>query len=463
MTNTPALLTPLPSHADVCRLTIEAPQGRADLAVPVTTTVSALLLALRRHMPGDEESDSWVLKRLGEESLPPDATPYSAGLRHGDVLYLLPAADPLPGIGFDDVADGVARTVAGGDDRWRPELTRIMLLVLACVSLCTLAVLLVTQGTGRTPTAAATALALVLGTVCVLNIHTPADPTARLVAGLGACGFGTLAGLTLGYTPRGLTAPPAQNVMYAAVYALIVASALLATARLPVAVPGSVAVTALLAGTAAALEHLAGLSAADSVATVAVTALLLGHWAPRFSLRAALLRVPLLPHNTDELQEDIDPEPEERIARRVAIAEALLDITAVSTGVLCTAAAVLLVVVPGWSGPVLALLTGAVLLLRAWPQTGVWQRVPTLLAGALTGLVVLSAGWFGVLGPFAVMALLLVAACLLLAATRRLPGARLLPVWGRLAELLEPLTTLALVPLLLQVLGVYAWARMLAS
>lgn len=139
--------------------------------------------------------------------------------------------------------------------------------------------------------------------------------------------------------------------MYAAVYALIVASALLATARLPVAVPGSVAVTALLAGTAAALEHLAGLSAADSVATVAVTALLLGHWAPRFSLRAALLRVPLLPHNTDELQEDIDPEPEERIARRVAIAEALLDITAVSTGVLCTAAAVLLVVVPGGAVP----------------------------------------------------------------------------------------------------------------
>ncbi|MGW3980199.1 type VII secretion integral membrane protein EccD [Streptomyces mirabilis] len=462
MTHAPALRAPLATNAEVCRLTIEAPEGRADLAVPVTTTVSALLLALRRHMPG-EESDSWVLKRLGEDPLSPEATPYSAGLRHGDVLYLLPAADPLPGVAFDDVADGVARAVGGGADRWRPELTRVMLLVLACTTLCALAALLMTRGTGRTPTVAATAVALVLSAACVLNIHTPADRTARLVAALGACGFGALAGLTLGHRPHGLTAQPAANVLFAAVYAVIVASALLAMTRLPVAVLGSVAVTAALTGAAAGLEDLAGRSAVDSVTIVAVAALLLGHWAPRFSLRAARLRVPLLPRNADELQEDIDPEPEERIARRVTVAEAFLDITAVSTAVLCTAAAVLLVRAPGWSSPLLALLLGATLLLRAWSQTGIWQRVPTLAAGALTLLVVLSDNWSGMLGPFGVTAVLLVAACLLLAGTRRLPAARLLPVWGRTAELLEPLTTIVLVPLLLQTLGVYGWARMLES
>lgn len=60
------------------------------------------------------------------------------------------------------------------------------------------------------------------------------------------------------------------------------------------------------------------------------------------------------------------------------------------------------------------------------------------------------------LGLFAVAALLLTGAW-------RLPGARLRPIWGRLGEILEGLTALALVPLLLQVLDAYAYFRSMAG
>src|SRR5439155_378631 len=58
----------------VVRLTVEGPRGRADLAVPVATTVSALLLALGPKLPDDQGDDSttWTLQRLGEEPLAPD-------------------------------------------------------------------------------------------------------------------------------------------------------------------------------------------------------------------------------------------------------------------------------------------------------------------------------------------------------------------------------------------------------
>jgi len=57
--------------------------------------------------------------------------------------------------------------------------------------------------------------------------------------------------------------------------------------------------------------------------------------------------------------------------------------------------------------------------------------------------------------------LLLVCAVALLAASGELPGRRMLPVWGQLADNLELLSSLALLPLLLQVFHVYAHFRAL--
>ncbi|WP_043475327.1 EsaB/YukD family protein, partial [Kitasatospora sp. MBT66] len=125
---------------EVCRITVDGPAGRADLAVPVTTTVAALLPVLTRDLPAtpDRATPAWVLQRLGEDPLDPEATPATAGLRHGDVLRLRPAEDPLPALHFDDIADGVADRVGRGPGRWHPGLTRALALLLAGTALAAL-------------------------------------------------------------------------------------------------------------------------------------------------------------------------------------------------------------------------------------------------------------------------------------------------------------------------------------
>jgi hypothetical protein len=44
-----------------------------------------------------------------------------------------------------------------------------------------------------------------------------------------------------------------------------------------------------------------------------------------------------------------------------------------------------------------------------------------------------------------------------------MPGRRLQPYWGRTVDIVESLTAVAVVPVLLAVLGVYAWMRGLAG
>ncbi|MBC3841036.1 hypothetical protein GXW82_14375 [Streptacidiphilus sp. 4-A2] len=66
-------------------------------------------------------------------------------------------------------------------------------------------------------------------------------------------------------------------------------------------------------------------------------------------------------------------------------------------------------------------------------------------------------------GRLLVALVLLLAAAALLVAAWRLPTSRLLPVWGQTGDLLETLASIAMLPLLLQALHVYAWFRSLAG
>ncbi|MEV7739459.1 type VII secretion integral membrane protein EccD [Streptomyces sp. NPDC088921] len=458
----------------VVRLTVEGPRGRADLAVPVATTVSALLLALGPKLPdgqsgeqgggqgGDQGGDdftTWTLQRLGEEPLAPDATPYSAGLRHGEVLQLRPAHDPLPGFAYDDAADGIARTVQGRSDRWRPELTRAMTLVVACLALVGLTAAVLRTGAGRAPSVLAGCVAVLLALACTQDNRTPPDRAARIVAGSAACLFAALGGFTALHGPAALLSPDHEDVLLGSAYPAVIAVLLLFSGRLPAVLPAAVCTVAVLTAVCAGLVTARDWTVAQAVSVVAVAVVLLGHWMPWMALRAARLRVPQLPHNSEELQQDIAAEPAERIARRVAVAEVWLDVTAIGTAAVATVATGLLARQDGWSATTLALVLGAAMLLRAWSQNGVWQRGPSLLGGAASLTLVAVHGPAGLSWHITSAVLLLAAAVALLNAARRPPTARLLPVWGRLGEILELVVALALLPLLLQVLGAYAHVR----
>ncbi|MER7645362.1 type VII secretion integral membrane protein EccD [Streptomyces sp. NPDC126522] len=460
---------PLPARtAEVCRLTVEAPDGRADLAVPVTTPVSALLPVLLRHTAAgpDTQGTPWTLQRLGDDPLDPEATPESAGLRDGDVLHLRPAEAALPALHFDDVSDGVAHTVGSGPGRWRPELTRKLGLALASLALAALAAALLGAGPGPLTAVTAGVIALVLAAGCASAARMHAVPGAILVAGVGAFGFAALAGTTLREGPSGGFAPGTTGILLAAGCVVTLAGGLLALGALPLVVPGTVLLTAVAAAVGAGLAETAGLHGFQAASVVAVGLFVLGHLAPRLALRTARLRVPQLPHDAEELQQDIEPEPGERVTGRVTVATACLDTIGISSALVWAVALWLLADREhGWTGWLLPLCLSLAVLLRARGTNGTLQRVPAVLAGAYgLGLVlIVRVAPTGPVGRASVLAVLLAAALLLLVGAWRLPRARLLPVWGHLGDLLETVTAIALLPLLLQVLHAYAYFRGLAG
>jgi type VII secretion integral membrane protein EccD len=448
-------------------LTIVGPDGRADLAVPVSTTVSNLLLVVQQHLPAEASppGGAWVLQRLGEEPLASDATPSSAGLRHGDVLHLRPVDEALPTVDFDDVADGVASAIGARSDRWRPELTRTLLQTLACLVLAGLAASLVGAGPGRLAAIGSGVVAMILGSYCALGPEAGRDRVGMVVAGLGGCAFAAFAGLSVARGPAGVFAPQRMDVLLAAACTAAIASALLASGRLPVAALGTVLVAAGAAAAGAGLATASGWDATRTAAVLAVAMFLIGHTGPRLSLRMARLRVPQLPRTAEELQHDIDPEPEERLTQRVAAADAYLSTLAFSSAAVSMTAFALLVQRPDWIGWVFTTVFSGALLLRARGLTGVWQRIPTAICGTAGVVLVLFSTAMSAdgSGRVVVLLVLLAGAVLLLVGARRLPRTRLLPVWGNTADILEICTAMALIPLLLQVLHAYAYLRSLSG
>lgn len=454
---TPPPLTP--AVPDLCRLTVEGLAGRADLAVPVTLPLAALIPVLLRQA-GKPSGDgaSWTLQRFGEEPLDIDGTPQTLGLRHGEVLYLRPAAETLPPLVFDDVADGVAHVVEGRPGRWSPGATRWLALATAClaVAAAAAAVLLATPG-GATAAGAGLA-ALALGTAAVVAQRGRADRVVVAVAGCGTLVLGLLAGIAS--TP----APDTTALLLTAAWLLVLSGGLLALRTLPPLVPATAVALAVTTAVVCAVRA-TGCSAAQATTLVAGALFLLGHLAPRVALRTARLRVPHLPHDAEQLQQDIEPETEEDIRRRTVVAVLLLDVLALTTAVICTAAWCLLSLEEGWIHWTLPLVFAAALLLRARALTGVIQRGATVLGGATAPLAVgLALGARHGTGAWAAeLAVLFVATVLLLWTAQRLPGGRLLPVWGHAGDIAEWVCSVALLPLLLQLVHTYGHFRYLAS
>jgi type VII secretion integral membrane protein EccD len=233
--------------------------------------------------------------------------------------------------------------------------------------------------------------------------------------------------------------------------------------RLSTAAFGAVAATGVCAAGGAALAGAAGASTVAVASILAVVLYAATTTNLRIALRVARLRVAMLPRTAEELQEDIDPVPEAMVTRRTGRAVAHLDALFITCSLVYGTAFAQLVRQPGWAGETLAAVFGLAVLLRARTLNLAWQRVPLTLSGA-TGLGLVALKVISGLGPSGrtpALLVLLLCAVVLLAAASELPGRRMLPVWGQLADNLELLSSVALLPLLLQVFHVYAHFRAL--
>jgi type VII secretion integral membrane protein EccD len=453
--------------ADQCRVTVYGPHGRADLAVPATATIGLLVPVLARHVTRQtEEGRSWVLQRLGEPPLSFDATPELADLRDGDVLYLRPAEDPLPELTYDDLADGVAESIAARADRWQSRSTRRVLLGLAAVAALASGAAVALAGVSIGPPSLYSGLiALVLSGVAVAVQRFVADTTLSVVAGAAACGFAGLAGVLLPQDPADIGPVTPSGVLFAGLAAGLVAAALGLTSPRATAVYATIGAlsAAAVAGSALVLGTALDMTGAATVVTLVL--FLLGAFGPRLAIRYARLRAPNLPRTAEELQQSVDPESASALAGRVAVADGHLTAMILASSIAAVIDAVLLVRTPGWVGVVLPLLIGAAALLRARSLRSVWQRGGTIWAGAFVVAIVLvsSVASASMFGRVAALVILLAACLLLLFSASRLPTARLRPIWGQLADIAELWSALALLPLLLVLTGTYTYFQALGG
>lgn len=451
---------------DLCRITVSGPERRADLAIPATVTLGELLPLVVRHVAADAAADgAWVLQRLGGPPLDFGVTAESLDLREGEVLYLSPQTTPLPELEFDDVSVGVAHAVAARADHWRPAFSRLLLLAASGLVAAAFAV-----GTAGVRPVAVQALCYGLATVvlalgAVLGSRLADDRVTGIAAGLGACAFAVLTGFAARHGASGLFTLDRRTLMIAGCATAAVAVLVAAVGRLPVDVFGAVAGTALCAavgGAAAQAFHLSALTVAALLATVlyaATTANL------KIALRVAQIRVALLPRTAEELQQDLDPAPQADVTARTARAVVHLNALFITCSLVYATAVAQAVREPGWIGWTFGGVFGVAVLLRARGLNLAWQRVPVALSGvAGICLVVLTlVRQESPTGRAPALIALLACVGVLLVAARMLPGRRLLPAWGQLADRLEMVTAIAVVPLLLQLFHAYARFRALIS
>ncbi|MFD9358100.1 type VII secretion integral membrane protein EccD [Streptomyces sp. NPDC060031] len=465
------------SAAGLCRLTVRTPERVVDLAVPASVPIADLLPTLVTYGgEGLEESGldhgGWVLQKLGGAPLDEEGTAQSLELRDGEVLYLRPRADRLPEVHFDDLVDGIATTLRATGQAWNERYTRITLRAVMVAVLAAGLLALALPGGDRQLRAglAAAAGVLVLAGAASAS-RAVGDAAAGAALGVMAAPYLALAGALLPTAASGSGAAAPGELLGAQLLAGSAAGAggaVLAVAAVAAYVPllTSSAVVALAGVAWGSLMLLMDIPASHAASLTAVLAVVFGAMVPALSARLAGLRLPALPTNADELQEGIDPHDNELVVTRSALAEEWMTALFGAAGLVCGGClAGLLLDRPGLPALITAGVLALVLLLHARGIGAAPSRIAVLLPG-VGGLLFLAFATSARISPGlrpALVAVLLAVAAMAAIASWTVPGRRMVPYWGRAADLLHSIAAVALLPLALWVLGAFGALRAIGS
>lgn len=441
-----------------------------EVALPTEVPLADLLPAILPRFGAERveeaaDHEGYVAQRLGEPPLDEDRTLAELNLLDGETVYLRPRADQLPAIAYDDLVEGVGEQVRAHPGTWEAGHTRWMLRIGAVLTWLAGLVLLAGIGSAVLTAALAgtTALGLLAGGALVAR-GAENPPVATVLAGCGV-GYAALTGWSLVAAlapaapfPVSLTAAVGLAILAltAGLVAVADAATLFAgalTLAIAIAIPGLIG-------------SVSGLSSHQAAAIGVAVILLAGMFVATTAFRLSGLTLPMLPGAPEQLGEDIEPVPSETVTDRGAATTAYSVALHVGLGLaLCLLLPMLALSGSGWQ-MVLSLVVAFLLCLRARHPNGVAQRWSLIAPAALCVLLnVLHIG--GEREPLglvlAVFLPVLAVAALLVLAGQRLPGRRLVPPWGRAVEIVELLVAIAVVPLLLQVLDVFATVRGLAG
>ncbi|MEO3928856.1 type VII secretion integral membrane protein EccD [Micromonosporaceae bacterium B7E4] len=459
--------------AEPCRVTVIGPRTRADLALPADVPLAYLLpTVLLRLDPqlADEGNrhDGWTLQRLGDPALDTGQTLEHLGVRHGEALYLRPRGAALPALAVDDIVDAVATGTAELPSRWGARSVRVTGLTAAVV-----AALL---GLGVLATARTSWLIAALG-------------VGVLLAGAGAFARGrgdrigaVLGGLAVPYAflaAAAFVAEPGAGSYsghllpgdllsggfgWAGAAGLLAGCAASALAGLLAAVAAGTDrawyVAVAVAGGCGALGAAVTLrtDAAAGGAVVVSLGLLTAHLLPGLSVRLARLPRPIVPTRPSEVRQQPPMPDATAVDGGVGRADTYLTALVAGVATVVAAGAVPLAGTGGWAPVTVAGLAFAGLVLRARHFSAA-AACGWLLGGAGV-IAALLVRWLiphlgGVLVTLGLLGLCLLAGAL----AHALPGRRLSPWWGRFGDIAEVLVTVAVLPVALQVLGVYGLVR----
>jgi type VII secretion integral membrane protein EccD len=210
-----------------------------------------------------------------------------------------------------------------------------------------------------------------------------------------------------------------------------------------------------LAGMAAGLLRLFGMSAPGAAAVLLTVAISMLPAYPLIASWLGRLPVPPLPNRPEGILESQPVPKRSDVFAAVTRSTELLSGMLLSTALIGVAAMVVLVAVATPAAVMLTIAACAALLLRARLFPAPVQRIPLLVSGGLGLVTIAMSSAHGMIGRLVVVAALAATAGAVLAAgltySRRAPT----PYVGRIADFVDVLAIMALVPLACAVIGVY--------
>ncbi|MFE9612483.1 type VII secretion integral membrane protein EccD [Streptomyces sp. NPDC006012] len=453
--------------AGLCRITVRSPENNFELGIPADVPLADLLPVLVEYAGGDLhekglEHGGWTLQRLGAAPLDEERTPTALELRDGETLYLRARHESLPEVDFDDLVDGIGESLRSRPDTWRPELTRRLLIGLTVTALAAGLITVLLPGDGQWRAGAGACMALLLVAGGLAASRAVGDAGAGAALGVMTVPYLAVAGALVPAAGHGEDMLGPRLLAGGAAGAGAAIIGLAAVGAFAPLFLGAFTVTLSVAACGALTS--AGVPIAHAAGWLAVAAVLAGGFVPSLAFRFAGMRMPPLPSNAGELQEGIEPFPARQVRERAALADGYLTGLYAALGLVtmgCTTALLTAPSADGWTAPVLAVVLSVLLLLHVRVVGAVRHRLAMAIPGAygLTLAAVLRAVDLGQPERLEVTAVLAVLAAITAIASWTVPGRRLVPYWGRIADLLHTLCALLLLPLAVLLAGVFGALR----
>jgi type VII secretion integral membrane protein EccD len=459
-------LTVTSSAGGLARITIASPTRRIDVALPEYVPAAELLPGLLRHA-GDgladagQEHGGWVLRRGDGSVVDPGQTLAAQALRDGEVLHLTRRYDDWPELDYDDVVDLIATEARRQVRTWGGAATRRTAIVVAFVAGALALLLALSVGPPWTKPAS---VLLVVAGLCFVAATVLAralgDSGTGAAVGCIAMAYGFAGGLTVLNGNRTLLGLGAHQFLAgSAVLVAVAALCYVAVAdRTQYFVAG---VYAGIFGIIAALVGLSNLGTAEIAGILVAATVIVAPALPLLSIRLGKLPVPALPATTDDLLAEQPRISRPRVYASVRRSDELLTGLLLGNAVVATIGEIVLALDGRATALVLVGLVAAAMLLQARLFPTVRHRVSLLSAGVV-GAAALCARALTASDNIRLAVMvpaLIIVGGLVLAAGRRFQHRQPGPYLGRIADILDVVLVIAVVPTACVFVGLVGYMR----